>query len=422
LIAAKELSTQGMLNLARASRFQVVSVSHSPVNVASGRGVELAVVLPTYNERDNIGEVIGRVEVALDGLPGGLCWEMVFVDDDSPDGTAEVVREYARRDPRIRLVHRVGRRGLSSACIEGIMATTANVIAVMDADLQHDERILPKMVARLREESLDVVVGTRNAMGGSMGQFSKRRVLLSRIGNVISQAVCRCAPSDPMSGFFVVRRSFFLEVVPRLQGNGFKILVDMLSSSERPVRFGEVGYCFRKRTYGESKLDVNTAVEYLFLILSKLMGGVVPLRFAMFALVGATGVLAHLGCLAVLLFGLHVKFLMAQTVATVVAMTENFFLNNLITYRDRSLRGVRLVSGLVSFWVACSFGAWANVVFARALLSGGTRWYLAGLAGIVLSSVWNYSISNLFTWQMPVQGQCADAGVEALAEQMDILR
>jgi len=379
-------------------------------------------VLPTYNERENIGEVVGRLETALDSLDGRVSWEIVFVDDDSPDGTAEVVREYARRDPRIRLVHRVGRRGLSSACIEGIMATTANFIAVMDADLQHDEAILPQMLERLREESLDVVVGTRNALGGSMGQFSKRRVLLSRIGNAISQAVCRCAPSDPMSGFFVVRRSFFLEVVSQLQGNGFKILVDMLSSSERPVRFGEVGYCFRKRTYGESKLDVNTGVEYLFLVLNKAMGGMVPVRFAMFALVGATGMLAHLGCLAVLLFGLHLKFLTAQAVATFVAMTENFFLNNLITYRDRKLRGLRLVSGLLSFWVACSFGAWANVVFARALLHEGARWYMAGLAGIILSSVWNYSISNLFTWQMPLQARSAEAGVEALAEQMDVLR
>jgi dolichol-phosphate mannosyltransferase len=413
---------EGIDHLIKGSSFSAAPVSRPGSGLgADPCGVEFAVVLPTYNERENIGPVLGRLEAALDSIAGGMGWEIVFVDDDSPDGTAEVVCEYARRDPRVRLVHRVGRRGLSSACIEGILATTANFIAVMDADLQHDESILPKMLERLREEPLDVVIGTRNALGGSMGQFSKKRVLLSQVGNAISQAVCRCAPSDPMSGFFVVRRSFFLEVVSRLQGNGFKILVDMLSSSERPVRFGEVGYTFRKRTYGKSKLDVNTAIEYLFLVLNKAMGGVVPVRFAMFALVGATGVLAHLGCLAVLLFGLHMKFLTAQAIASFVAMTENFFLNNLITYRDRKLRGVRLVSGLLSFYVACSFGAWANVVFARALLSGGAKWYLAGLAGIVLSSVWNYSINNLFTWQMPVEGRRADAGVEALAEQVDIL-
>jgi len=143
------------------------------------------------------------------------------------------------------------------------------------------------------------------------------------------------------------------------------------------------------------------------------MGGLVPLRFAMFALVGATGVLAHLGCLAVLMFGLHAKFPTAQTMATFVAMTGNFFLNNLITYRDRSLRGSKLVSGLASFWLACSFGAWANVIFARALLQSGVKWYLAALAGVILSSMWNYSISNLFTWQMPLPQRRAEVSVEA---------
>ena len=375
-----------------------IHISASPSFPASAPyPVDLAIVLPTFNERDNIPELIGRLEQALTGLR----FEILFVDDDSPDNTADLIRTYAARDPRIRLLHRVGRRGLSSACTEGILASSARFIAVMDADLQHDERILPRMLARLREESLDIVVGTRNAIGGSMGDFSSHRVLLSNLGTRISHAVSRCELTDPMSGFFLLRRSFFLEVVHRLQGGGFKILVDLFASSERPVRFDEVGYTFAQRRHGESKLDVNTAVEYLFLILNKSTGGLIPTRFAVFSLVGATGILAYLTTLALLLSELHFKFCTAQLVATLVAMTENFFLNNLITYRDRKLRGLRLVSGLISFWIACSFGAWANVVFAHALLESGSRWYLAGLAGIVLSSVWNYSISNLFTWQMP---------------------
>jgi dolichol-phosphate mannosyltransferase len=370
--------------------------------------------LPTYNERDNVVEVVARLEEAL----AGLRWELIFVDDDSPDGTAQVVRGMAEQDGRVRLVHRVGRRGLSSACIEGIMATSARYVAVMDADMQHDERILPKMLARMRAERLDLVVGTRNALGGSMGQFCPGRVLLSRVGKRIGDAVCRCTLSDPMSGFFLVERGFFLEVVPRLEGCGFKILVDMLASAQRTVRLGEVGYCFRTRKRGESKLDVHTGLDYLLLVLSKTMGGVIPTRFAAFSLVGAAGVAVHLACLAVLFEGMRLPFLVAQTVATLVAMTENFFLNNLFTYRDRKLRGARLVSGLLSFYVACSFGAWANVIFARALLEGGTKWYWAGLAGIVLSSVWNYSMSNLFTWQRPQRvepsGDAADAVVDAV--------
>ena len=269
----------------------------------------------------------------------------------------------------------------------------------MDADLQHDESILPQMLTRLRLDSMDIVVGTRNAQGGSMGAFGKHRVMLSRLGQRIGHKICRCDISDPMSGFFVFRRSYFLEVARRLHGRGFKILVDMLSSAQRPVSLGEVGYTFRSRCHGKSKLDVNTGIEYLFLIIDKLIGGVIPVRFVAFSLVGAVGLGAHLLCLSLLLFDLHWSFLSAQITATYLAMTANFFLNNTITWRDRSLRGLHMVSGLISFCLACSFGAWANAIFARALFRSGIPWYVAGGAGIVLSSVWNYSISTVFTWK-----------------------
>lgn len=362
-----------------------------------GEALDLAVVVPTYQERGNVGEFIARLASALEGLR----WELTFVDDDSPDGTAEAVREWALRDRRIRLIHRIGRRGLSSACIEGILATSANYIAVMDADMQHDESMLPRMLERLRQEFLDIVVGTRNADGGSMGEFSARRVMLSRMGERVSRAVCRCQLSDPMSGFFVVRRSYFLEVVRHLQGNGFKILVDMLASSPRPVQFAEVGYEFRNRKQGESKLCVNTSVEYLLLVASKWTGGRIPVRFAAFAIVGTIGLATHLVFLATMLYGFHLHFIAAQAIATTVAMVENFFLNNLITYGDRSLRGMRLLSGLASFCLACSFGAWANVIIARSLYVNGMPWYAAGIIGTVLSAVWNYTVTSLFTWQAP---------------------
>ena len=359
--------------------------------------IDVAVILPTFNERENIAEIIARIDHALQGLR----WEILFVDDDSPDGTANLIRSFARGDSRVRILHRVGRRGLSSACIEGILATTADCVAVMDADLQHDEAILRPMLERLRIESLDIVVGTRNADGGSMGDFCPHRVLLSRLGQRLSQMVCNCNLSDPMSGFFVVRRSFFMESVRHLHGGGFKILVDIFASSPRAIRFGEVGYTFRCRQHGASKLDINTAAEYLFLIVNKLVGATIPPRFVLFSLVGAIGIATHLTMLAMMLYGLHQSFLLSQGVATYVAMTGNFFINNLVTFRDRSLRGGRLLSGLASFWLACSFGAWANVLFAHDLLVDGHSWYMAGLAGILLSSVWNYSITDLFTWQMP---------------------
>jgi len=362
---------------------------------ASNGRLDLAVVLPTYNERENIPELLARLESSLRGLD----WEAIVVDDDSPDGTAEMVCAYAQRDSRVRLIHRVGRRGLASACIEGMLATSAKFIAIMDADLQHDDAVLPEMLARLRREPLDVVVGTRNAEGGSMGEFCRSRIWLSRIGQKISQSVCACRLTDPMSGFFMVRRSFFLEVVRDLQGGGFKILVDLLSASRRPVRVAEVGYTFGLRQHGESKLDVVVGIEYVFLIVNRRVGGILPVQLALYLLVGLLGLATHLLTLFVLTQSFHMHFAAAQLLSTFVAMIENFFLNNFITYRDRRFRGMRLLTGGARFVLACSFGAWANVVFAGALLASGMEWYLAGFAGIVLGSVWNLSISSLFTWQ-----------------------
>ncbi len=355
---------------------------------------ELAVVLPTYNERDNIPLVIARLTEALRGLN----WEAIFVDDDSPDGTAQTVAAFSRQDPRIRLLHRIGQRGLASACIDGMLATQAPAIAIMDADLQHDETILPRMLARLREESLDVIVATRNGEGGSMGEFGQRRVLLSRVGQKIGHTVCRCRISDPMSGFFLLRRSLVADVVPRLHRGGFKILVDILASSRSPVRIGEVGYTFGTRRNGESKLDVFVGVEYLSLIFSKLLGGILPTRIGLFALVGGLGVITYLlSLLGLTQFG-HLHFVQAQLAASLIAMTGNFFCNNVITFRDRRLRGAEMWSGLLRFVIACSVAACANVLCARWLWQTGMPWYLAGLAGIVLGSLWNLTVSSHFTW------------------------
>jgi dolichol-phosphate mannosyltransferase len=202
--------------------------------------LELAVVIPTFNERENIAALISALEKALAGRE----WEAVFVDDHSPDGTAEYVRNLASTNRRIRVLERIGRHGLSSACIEGMLATPARYIAVMDADMQHDESILPKLLERIRLEHFDVVVASRNAPGGSMGEFSGRRARLSSFGARISRWVCRCDISDPMSGFFMVKRSFFESIAPRLTGTGFKLLVDLLASSPAPVRVGEVPSIF----------------------------------------------------------------------------------------------------------------------------------------------------------------------------------
>ena len=356
--------------------------------------LELAIVVPTYNEKSNVVEVLGALEKALRGVR----WEVVFVDDDSPDGTASQVREFALRESRVRVLQRVGRRGLSSACIEGMLSTAAPYVAVMDADMQHDESILPQMLSLLKERQLDLVIASRLVGDGSMGEMEQKRVLLSSVGSRLSRFVCRCELSDAMSGFFIINRSFLNEVVHRLSGVGFKILVDLVASSPRPVRCAEVPYRFRPRRHGKSKLDIQIELEYLYLLLDKIIGNIVPTRFVLFAVVGFIGLLLHLTVLGLCYLRFGTTFVGAQAAGTLVAMACNFLLNNIITFRDLRLRGWRLLSGFLKFFAACLVGAITNVSFAGFLHNSGLPWYLAGVSGLAVGSVWNYGASSVFTW------------------------
>jgi dolichol-phosphate mannosyltransferase len=367
--------------------------SESP-DAARYAAPELAIIIPTLNERDNVPLVVERLNRVL----AGISWEAIFVDDDSPDGTADVVRALGRNQPNIRCLQRLGRRGLASACIEGILATTAPYAAVMDGDLQHDENLLPAMLARIKAERLDIVVASRHIKEGGVGDMERSRVMISDFASKLGRLVVKAELSDPMSGFFMIRREAFAEAMRSLSGQGFKILVDLFASSPRPLTFAEVPLNFRPRLHGESKLDAMVAWEYLMLLLEKLVGPVIPVRFLLFSLIGGLGVGTHL---LTLWFGTHVLllgFAIAQTAATIVAMTGNFLLNNLFTYRDRRLRGRRLWTGLLSFYAVCGVGTVANVGVAAHLVYGHTSWWLAGLAGAAVSVVWNYAMSSIFTW------------------------
>jgi dolichol-phosphate mannosyltransferase len=205
--------------------------------------------------------------------------------------------------------------------------------------------------------------------------------------------------SDPMSGFFMLRRGFLEQTVRNLSGHGFKILLDLFASSPRQVRFSEIPYTFRERHAGHSKLDSVVMLDYLTLISDKILGEYVPIRFAIFVLVGLFGVMVHLTMLALLFKGIELAFYPAQVLATLAAMTFNFNLNNLLTYRDRRLRGRGLIAGHLSFFLVCSIGAIANFQIAEMLYEMRVPWALAGLLGAVVGAVWNYGVSSTFTWR-----------------------
>src|SRR5438477_10076427 len=294
--------------------------SQSPTQQASSQqalgSLLLSVVVPTFNEHDNVARLYRKLEATLTGI----AWEVVFVDDNSPDKTWEVVRDLARQDSRVRCIRRIGWRGLSGACIEGILASSAPYAAVMDADLQHDETQLPKMLALLQAGESDLVVGSRYVEGGSADSFNKQRAGVSALATGVAHRVLRVKIADPMSGFFMIRKDRFEQLAPQLSTQGFKILLDIVATARGDLRVKEIPYRFGSRLHGESKLDSTVALDFLGLVLAKLTGDVVSLRFLLFAMVGSTGLLVHLAALFVALEVFGLPFPEAQACGALVAM------------------------------------------------------------------------------------------------------
>ncbi|WP_068318658.1 glycosyltransferase [Polycladidibacter hongkongensis] len=357
--------------------------------------LELSLVLPTYNEAQNLPLVVDLVEKAL----AGVNWEIIVVDDNSPDGTTKVARELAQTNPRVRAIRRIGRRGLSGACIEGMLSSSAKFVAVMDADLQHDESLLPRMLAALRSGDFDIAVASRHVEGGDVGSgLSAVRSWGSNLANNLARNLLKVTLSDPMSGFFMVARDKVDELAPKLSSQGFKILLDLVASANGTLRIKELPFVFRERQHGESKLDTLVTLDYLGLLVAKLFNDMISVRFLMYSAVGATGVIVHLITLQLLMFAALLPFTTAQLAATVVAMTSNFMLNNQLTYRDRRLKGLAWLRGLLSFYVVCSVGVLANVGVANFIYDAQPLWWFAGAAGAIMGAVWNFVASNAVTW------------------------
>jgi dolichol-phosphate mannosyltransferase len=375
-------------------------------------GPELTVIAPSFNEAENVAPLIEKLTAALKGVN----WEVIFVDDDSPDGTSERVREQARLNSRVRCVQRLGRRGLTSACAEAVLASSSPYVAIIDADLQHDETLLPKMLSVLRSTDAEIVIGSRYTERKLSEGFSWARQKMSRIATRLAQIILKAQLTDPVSGFFMARREVFEGAIRNLSGIGNKILVDIFASSNHRLKFRELPYTFRERLHGESKLDTLTVWEYLVLLADKLFGRFIPVRLILFSLVGASGVLVHFAVFwTALLSGAAasyspdhaVQFKLAQTAATLTAASSNFFLNNVLTYRDKRLRGWAILSGLISFLAICSVGAVVSVSFAAQVLSwfpeavSQSKYVLsfAALSGIAVSTILNFSASAIFTWR-----------------------
>ena len=361
--------------------------------------LRLSVVLPTFNERDNVAPIVAEL------LPLGERYdlEILFVDDDSADGTAEVVRDLAHRHDAIRLIRRVGRAGLSSAIKEGILDATGDLVVVMDCDGQHEPATVARAVEHLLATGFDLVIGSRFHVEAEILGLSDRRERNSTWANAVA---CFSLPryralTDFMSGFFVLRPEAALPFVRRVDVNGFKFLYELLALSGGRLRVSEVPLSFQPRIAGDSKLDLAIVWDLGVSILHTLLLRSVPRRAISFALVGASGVVVQL-LVNRLLMAVGWSFEQALPPAVVTAATSNYLINNALTFRFQRQKGLALLRGLCKFLVVASLPVLANVGVASAfynLVSADTFW--AQLAGIVVVFVWNYAASSKFVWNSP---------------------
>ena len=359
----------------------------------------LSIISPTYNEADNIIKFVNSIELTLRKYD----FEIIFVDDNSSDKTHEIIKKLSSKKPNIRCLRRIGRRGLSSAVIEGCLSSSSDLLLIMDADLQHDEKKIPLMLELIKEKQLDLIIASRFLNHKKALGLTKYRNALSKLANFLANTISKAKLTDPMSGFFLIKRTVFDQIAPNLSGLGFKILLDIFSSSKNRLKYEEISFTFKKRVYGESKLDSLVLWEYLLLLWQSKFGNIISARFFSFCLIGGSGVFVHIVALYFFI-NFNFSFLYAQTLSTFVAMTSNFFLNNMLTYRDKRKKGLAAFKALCLFYLTCGIGASANIGISNLLyvsnISGISGiWYFSGFIGAIVGSIWNFLMSSLVTWK-----------------------
>jgi len=355
----------------------------------------LSIIVPTFNEKGNILELVKRLKATLKNES----WEVIFVDDGSTDGTVDKLSEASKSNSNVKFIRRIRERCLSTACIEGMLSSTSEFVAVMDADLQHDETALLRMLEELTKGN-DLAIGSRFNAGGSTGDLAKNRVDISKLATKLGSLIIHHKVLDPMSGFFMLNRKLLDSIYLNLTASGYKLLLDIILNAPASTKILEIPYEMRSRTSGQSKLDTHVILDYLYFIIDKTAGRFIPTQFVIFCLVGLTGVFIHLAALSFQIQVMNTSFNSSQIIATFIAMSSNFVINNQVTYRENRLTGLSLYTGLVTFYMACSLGALLNLMVSKQLLSLTIfNWFTAGAVGAIIGSIWNYSMTKVFTWR-----------------------
>ena len=357
------------------------------LGIAADGSPELTIVVPTFNERQNVRELIGRLDAALTGIH----WEVIFVDDNSPDSTWMEVQNHSENDLECAAYVASADVDCLGLASREILASSAPFVCIIDADLQHDETQIPKMLTLLQADQADLAVGSRYAPGGNAESFKSLRKNISSAATLIAQRLLKVNISDPLSGFFMIRSKSFEALAPSLSVDGFKILLDIIATSRGSLRIVEVPYVFSERRYGESKLDSRVAIDFIGLLLSKRSRNLIPSRFALHGLIGTIVIFTHLTVLYLSHVVIEWPFAQAQIFAAMLTVPIIFSLNNELSYRERRLHGTEFVRGLISYYVGSSIGLVSNVSVALVIYHTAAVWWLAGIVGALVALHWSCS-------------------------------
>lgn len=372
---------------------------------------DVSVVICTLNEHEAIGGVLHELGCALTHCRH----EVIVVDDSIDDRTAQVVQDYARSHPWVRLLRRRGGRGLASAAVAGWDAARGRTLALMDGDGQHDPQLIARMLDDTAALGSEVVIASRYLESSvSVSGLGRVRHVGSRITTGISRLLLGLKVADPMSGCFLMTRAWYRQVRPQLTALGFKILIDVLASGRRRPLVSQVPTQLRERAGGRSKLDLRVVLELGAQLFEKATRGMVPARMALFFGVGVSGLGVHLATLSLATW-MGRPFWLAQLMAIWLAMSWNFALNNLLTFRDRRLHGVAALRGLLVFYAACLSGAILSEALGVAAARIGAPWFVAGIGGALLAGVWNYHLAKRAAWGAESEAKVAPSITESNA-------
>lgn len=373
------------------------------IAAAASDGIRLSLVIPTFNEAKNVGEMVRRLTELLDG-PLGDAYELIVVDDDSPDKTWEVAAGLMGEYPKLRVLRRQGERGLSTAVIRGWQAARGEVLAVIDADLQHPPEVTLDLWKEI-EKGADLAVASRHVEGGGVSDWAFYRRVLSRGAQLLGLALLPGVlgrVTDPMSGYFMIQRSAIAD--RPMSPLGYKILIEVVGRGN-VRRIGEVGYVFRERVAGESKVTWTLYVDYLRHLVRLRLDSLPIARFVRFCLVGFSGVFVDMGLLYLLSdpSTLHMGLTRSKVIAAEVAIMNNFLWNDAWTFRDMAHGQTRPSAKLkrfVKFNIICLVGVALNVILLNLQFNLlGMNRYLANATAIGIVTVWNFWLNTRLSWR-----------------------